>query len=1000
MNRLRYILVIALIALSTILHAKDGVTRILAIGNSFSEDAVEQYLHELAAADNKQAIVANMYIGGCPLERHLNNAKGNRPDYRYRKVGVDGVRKQTDRMTLERAIKDEHWDYISLQQASGLSGRYETYTPYLSKLLAYVKKLAPKGCKIIWHQTWAYSQDSPHGSFKDYGRDQMKMYQSIMDCSQRAVKDNRLTMVVPSGTAVQNARTTFIGDNMNRDGYHLNMQYGRYTAACTWYEAIFHRNVVGNRYAPKGLHHDIVNACQQAAHAAVAKPYEMTDLSNIKATEILYTNPSVPREIRITDLLSRMTLKEKILQINQYTLGTNNIENNKGVEVKNIPAEIGSLIYFPTAPELRNRMQRHAMEDSRLGIPILFGYDCIHGFRTIFPIPLAQACSWNTALVEQGCRVAAQECRTSGVDWTFSPMVDVSRDPRWGRVAESYGEDPFANSIFGQAAIRGYQGKKLTDSLSIAACLKHYVGYGASEAGRDYVYTEISRQSLWDTYLQPFEKGVQAGAATIMSSFNNISGIPASANHYTLTDVLRNKWGFRGLMVSDWNAVGQLVSQNMAKDLKDAGQLALNAGVDMDMMAHSYDKYLQELVDEGKVSMAVLDEAVRRTLRVKFQLGLFENPYTPISQPEERFLLPKSVETAKKMAAESMVLLKNSNNTLPLTSSACNLKGSKLKILVIGPVADATHDLLGCWWGHGVDCDVEKLNESIMKEFGENAEVRYVKGCDFEGTDESQFKEVEKLSLWADVVVMCMGEKGSWSGENNSHAFIGLPQVQRQLIEHVKAKAKKLVLVLSSGRPMIISDEAAMADAVLEMWHPGLYGGSAVAGILSGRINPSGRLAMTFPYSQGQIPIYYGRRNSARRHQGFYKDQTSDALYNFGHGLSYTTFAYGEPVVTRTDVKAGDTFTITIPVTNTGSCDGQETVFWYVSDPYGTITRPDKELRHFEKKLIRSGETVEYTFKVNVNRDLSFVDSEGRRFTEAGEMYVLVGDKKIAINVK
>ena len=391
MNKLRQIFLVILLGLSTVANANKGVIRILAIGNSFSEDAIENNLYDLAAADGRKTVVANMYIGGCSLKRHLDNARDNNDAYRYRKVGLDGIRRQTDRMTLERAIKDEKWDYISLQQASGLSGFYDTYTPFLPALVSYVRNNAPKGCKLLWHQTWSYSKDSSHEAFKNYNKDQMKMYHAIMDCSRRAVEDNKLSMVIPSGTAVQNARTSFIGDNMNRDGYHLNMVYGRYTAACTWYEAIFQRSVIGNSYAPEGLHRDIVRAAQNAAHEAVIHPYEVTDLSSLKSSEVLYKNPSIPTEIRINDLISRMNLNEKILQLNQYTLGTNNIENNKGDEVKNIPAEIGSLIYFSTGPELRNQMQRHAIDDSRLGIPILFGYDCIHGFRTIFPIPLAHA---------------------------------------------------------------------------------------------------------------------------------------------------------------------------------------------------------------------------------------------------------------------------------------------------------------------------------------------------------------------------------------------------------------------------------------------------------------------------------------------------------------------------------------------------------------------------------------------------------------------------------
>ena len=707
--------------------------------------------------------------------------------------------------------------------------------------------------------------------------------------------------------------------------------------------------------------------------------------------KMLYKDAKAPIEERIEDLLSRMTLKEKVMQLNQYTLGRNNIENNKGEEVKEIPAEIGSLIYFPTDPELRNRMQRHAMKDSRLGIPILFGYDAIHGFRTIFPIPLGQACSWNTELVEKACRVSAQECRMSGVDWTFSPMIDVSRDPRWGRVAEGYGEDPYANGVFAKASVKGYQGANLANGMSVAACLKHYVGYGASEAGRDYVYTEISRQTLWDTYLPPYKMGVDAGAATIMSSFNDISGVPGSANHYTLTEVLRNKWNYKGMVVSDWGAIMQLQSQGLAKDLKDAGMYAMNAGLDMDMMSHSYDAYLEALVNEGKVSLASVDEAVRRVLRVKFQLGLFENPYTPTSKSSERFLKSESMQIASQMASESMVLLKN-NGILPLKGVG--------KIAVMGPMADNAHDMLGCWWGHGENKDVVKLLTGINQEFGKSAEVRYISGCDFDGDDQSDFSQAKELAKWADVVILCMGEKGSWSGENNSYAKIELPEIQQQLIEIVHKAGGKIVLALASGRPVILGSAVQASDAILEIWHPGILGGEALAGILSGRYNPSGKLAMTFPYSQGQIPIYYNRRNSARRHQGFYKDMTSEPLYPFGYGLSYTHFTYGVPVADKLTVSKDDHFSITIPVTNDGGMNGKEAVLWYVSVPYSSITRPCKELKFFEKKMIRKGETVNYVFDVDVERDLGYVDDQGHRFVEAGEVSILVGGQKLKIHIR
>lgn len=992
MKRIRYfiVLLLASILFAGEVCAKEKIVRVLAIGNSFSEDAVCQNLYELATAEGQKCVIANMYIGGCSLERHLNNARGNLKAYRYQKIGLDGLRIQADSMMLSKALKDESWDYISLQQVSGLSGIYDSYTPYLPELIRYIKSFISPKTKLIWHQTWAYAQNSTHKDFQRYDCNQMKMYGNIMDASKKVMKEYGFSLIIPSGTAVQNARTTFIGDNMNRDGYHLNLIYGRYTAACTWFETLFGKSVVGNTYAPKNMHPALLKATQEAAHQAVLHPFEVTDLKALTPGDKLYTDSSLPLDIRVEDLLRRMTIEEKVLQLNQYTLGTNNIENNKGVEVKNTPAEIGSLIYFGTEPDLRNRMQRHAMENSRLGIPILFGYDAIHGFRTIFPIPLAQACSWNPGLVEQGCRITAQETKLSGIDWTFSPMIDVSRDPRWGRVAEGYGEDPYTNGVFGQAAVRGYQGKRLDDSLSIAACLKHYVGYGASEAGRDYVYTEISRQTLWDTYLPPYEMSLRSGAVSLMSSFNNISGIPSSANHYTLTEILRNKWGFRGLMVSDWGAVMQLINQKMARDLKEAGKLAINAGVDMDMMSHSYDKYLKELVEEKAVEPAVLDESVRRLLRLKFQLGLFENPYTPQTDPSTRFRRPASVKAAEEMSSQSMVLLKN-DGTLPLRAVK--------RLAVIGPMANNTHDLLGCWWGHGEDKDIHKLLDGITAEF-KASEVRYAKGCDFSGEDEAGFEEALQTTKWADIVVMCLGEKGSWSGENNSHADIMLPPIQQRLMQKIHATGKKVILVLANGRPLVLGSAVEQSNAILEMWQPGTDGASAVAGILSGRINPSGKLAMTFPYSQGQIPIYYNRRSSARPTQGFYKDMVSEPLYPFGYGLSYTRYSYGELSASKTVLHKGEKVSVSVPVANDGDMDGMETVFLYVSCPYSRITRPVKELKRFEKRMIRKGETVRFEFVLDVNKDLGFVDEQGNQFVDAGEVNICIGDKTLKLHIE
>lgn len=705
----------------------------------------------------------------------------------------------------------------------------------------------------------------------------------------------------------------------------------------------------------------------------------------------LYKDAKAPIEKRIDDLISRMILEEKVLQLNQYTLGRNNNVNNVGEEVKKVPSEIGSLIYFDINPELRNSMQKKAMEESRLGIPIIFGYDAIHGFRTIYPISLGQACSWNPGLVEQACAVSAQEARMSGVDWTFSPMIDVARDPRWGRVAEGYGEDPYTNGVFAAASVRGYQGDDMSAENRMAACLKHYVGYGASEAGRDYVYTEISAQTLWDTYLLPYEMGVKAGAPTLMSSFNDISGVPGSANPYIMTEILKKRWKHDGFIVSDWGAVEQLKNQGLAATKKDAARYAFNAGLEMDMMSHAYDRHLKELVEEGKVTMAQVDESVRRVLRVKFRLGLFERPYTPVTNEKDRFFRPQSMAVAAQLAAESMVLLKNDNQILPLTN--------KKKIAVVGPMAKNGWDLLGSWCGHGKDTDVEMLYDGLTAEFGGDAELRYAMGCKPQGNDRSGFAGALDVARWSDVVIVCLGEMLTWSGENASRSTIALPQIQEELVKELKEAGKPVILVLSNGRPLELNRMEPLCDAILEIWQPGINGARSMAGILSGRINPSGKLAMTFPYSTGQIPIYYNRRKSGRGHQGFYKDITSDPLYPFGHGLSYTEFKYGTVTPSATKVKRGDKLSAEVTVTNTGSRDGAETVHWFISDPYCSITRPVKELKHFEKQLIKAGETKTFRFDIDLERDFGFVNEDGKRFLEAGEYHILVQGQTVKIEL-
>lgn len=705
-----------------------------------------------------------------------------------------------------------------------------------------------------------------------------------------------------------------------------------------------------------------------------------------------YKDPKAPIEDRVADLLARMTLQEKIMQLNQYTADRNDNINNIGETVSKIPATIGSLIYYGSDPVLRNAIQKHAVQESRLGIPVLFGFDAIHGFRTVAPIPLAQACSWNPALVSACCHDSAAETASAGIDWTFSPMVDVAHDPRWGRVAEGYGEDPYTASVFCQAAVKGYQGDDLSKPDNILACLKHYVGYGASEAGRDYVYTEISRQSLWDTYLPSFKAGVDAGALTVMSAFNNISGVPASANRYTMTEVLKERWGMKGFIISDWDAIAQLVNQGMAKDGREAARLAMNAGLDMDMVDNLYCQHLESLIQSGEVDMALVDDAVARILRVKFELGLFENPYTAQRLDSERFLQKAALDNARELAAESFVLLKNDGGVLPLRSAK--------KIALVGPMADNQLDMLGCWRGRGQAEDVVSIRSAMASEFP-GSEIRYCMGCDFDGEDCSGFDKACELAQWADVVVLCIGEKAKWSGENTSRSVISLPAIQEDLLVSLKASGKPVVAVTASGRPIDLTRISAVSDAILHIWHPGVQAGPAVAGTLSGRYNPSGKLAMTFPFTQGQIPIYYNRRASGRRGtQGLYKDITSEPLYPFAYGLSYSNFEYGDITLSSRTVTRDGKITATVSVTNTSVMDGKETVHWFIRDVSSMLTRPVKELKFFEKRLIKAGATQTFVFEIDPMRDLAFVDGDGNPVLEAGEFEIMVADKKISITLQ
>ena len=674
-----------------------------------------------------------------------------------------------------------------------------------------------------------------------------------------------------------------------------------------------------------------------------------------------YQNPSLPAERRAADLLKRMTLEEKILQASQYFTGDNDNVNNFG-EAADIPPGIGSVIYLSADPALANALQHKAVEETRLGIPILFGYDVIHGFQTIFPIPLAQACSWNPDLVARADSIAALEAYSAGIRWTFAPMVDIARDPRWGRIMEGYGEDPYAVSVFCRAAVRGFQGSGLSQEGSLAACLKHYAGYGASEAGRDYVQTDISSQTLWDTYLPPFHAGVEAGVASVMSAFNTLNGIPATGNHYLLSEVLKKKWNFDGFVVADWCAVDQLVNQGMAVDQADAARIALEAGVDMDMCDWAYRNTLATLVEQGSVSRKRLDDAVLRILTVKFRLGLFEHPYTEERPDSARFLLPEYLSAARSLAEEAIVLLKNEGGVLPLNSS--------MPVALTGPFAEDAFNMNGNWSAYGARKAPVSIAEGLRKDF----------------------PNLTDRTASAGTVICCIGQKGAASGENCSYSTIDLDPEQEELVLRLKQSGKKVIVVLTNGRPLALGRIEPYADAIVETWHLGTMAGDAVSAVLSGRVNPSGKLAVTFPLTSGQIPIYYNRRPSGRTgDQGRYKDISSEPLYPFGHGLSYAEFEYGPVTLSRENCRPGDTVIASVTITNRSSVDGMETVMWYIRDVAGKMARPEKELKFFQKVSIPAGESRECRFIIDPNRDLATVDGTGKKVLEAGSFLIMAG---------
>jgi beta-glucosidase len=684
---------------------------------------------------------------------------------------------------------------------------------------------------------------------------------------------------------------------------------------------------------------------------------------------------------RIDDLLSRMTLDEKVGQLVQYS------GFNEGRAAAIREGRIGSLLNV-TGAENTNRVQRIAIEESRLGIPLLFGLDVIHGYRTIFPIPLATASSWDPELVTTIEAIAAREARASGVHWTFAPMVDIARDPRWGRITEGAGEDPYLGSVMAAARVRGFQGSDVASPDHIIACLKHYVAYGAPVGGRDYNSVDMSERSLREIYLPPFKAGVAAGAASIMSAFNLLNGVPTTANTFTINRVLRDEWGFDGFIVSDWNSVGELVDHGYAADGRDAARLALNATIDMDMMGGIYARQLADLVRTHVIPEALLDQSVRRVLQAKFMLGLFENPYVDPTTEAAVILREDHVAAARDAARKSMVLLKNDGALLPLSEDI----GS---IAVIGPLADNQEDLLGAWHARGRAAEVVTVLEGIRRRVGPTTTITYAEGSTITGSERDGFAEAAAAARNADVAIVVVGEREGETGEAASRAELDLPGVQQELIEAVHETGTPVVAVIMSGRPLAIPWLAAHVPAILQAWHPGIQGGNALADVLWGDANPSGKLTVSFPRSVGQVPIYYsrdvtGRPRSESKFTSKYLDSPNTPLYPFGHGLSYTTFEYGDLVLSADTISPDGTLSVSATVTNAGRVAGAEVVQLYIRDLVASVVRPVKELKGFTKIFLEPGQQQTVRFTLGPS-ELGFYNQDMQRVVEPGAFGLWVG---------
>lgn len=728
---------------------------------------------------------------------------------------------------------------------------------------------------------------------------------------------------------------------------------------------------------------------------------------------------ATPRSVFVSNLMSRMTLDEKIGQLNLATAGTirTGEATSSDIGKKIQEGKVGGILNLDSAWRIRE-VQEVAVTKSRMKIPLIFGMDVIHGYRTTFPIPLALASSWDMSLIEKSARIAAQEASADGICWTYSPMVDIARDPRWGRIAEGSGEDVYLGSRAAEAYVKGYQGDDLAKNNTILSCVKHFALYGAAEAGRDYNTTDMSLNRMYNEYLPPYKAAFDAGSGSAMSSFNDINGVPATANRWLMTDLLRKQWGFKGFVVTDFTAIDELVPHGLG-DKQTVAARALNAGIDMDMVGESFLTTLKKSLKEGKLTEAEINMACRRILEAKYDLGLFQDPYkySDTNRAATELCTPENLKAARDVAAQTFVLLKNQNQLLPLKK--------EMNIALVGPLANSRYDMVGTW---AVGADHKKsvtVLQGFQNALAGKANLQYAKGCnlvddkkldswitwgtssiDSVKSPEQLKEEALALAQKSDVVVAVMGEGAEMTGESSSRSDISLPWNQQALLKELIKTGRPVVLVLFTGRPLTINWEKENIPAILNVWFGGTEAGNAVADVVFGKVNPSGKLPVTFPQNVGQIPLYYNHKNTGRpvdegkwfqKYRSNYLDVTNDPLYPFGYGLSYTSFSYGDITLSSTQLKGNQSLKVNVTVKNTGNYDGAEVVQLYIRDVVGSITRPVQELKGFQKLFLRAGETKTISFNITTN-DLKFYNEALKYDWEPGEFEIMVGGNSADVN--